>query len=107
MPVSVIRSSSPFGLMAPTFSPERSPTLFRTACILTLCIAASLAAITVAQDSTTEKTEKKSTVPGLTTVQERVSYGIGLNIGRQFKRQNLDIDPSVLVQGIVDVLNDR
>jgi len=81
--------------------------LFRTACILTLCIAASLAAITVAQDSTTEKTEKKSTVPGLTTVQERVSYGIGLNIGRQFKRQNLDIDPSVLVQGIVDVLNDR
>ena len=32
-----------------------------------------------------------------TTDKQKVSYGIGLNIGRQMKADNLDVDPAVTV----------
>lgn len=38
------------------------------------------------------------------TLEERVSYGIGLNIGRDFKDKGFEVKPDLLAQGIRDVL---
>lgn len=40
----------------------------------------------------------------LKTTQQKASYGIGLNIGRQMASQNMQIDPQALVAGISDIL---
>ena len=45
--------------------------------------------------------------PELKTNKEKVSYAIGMNIGRQFKAQGMDIDPKVLAVGIAAILNDQ
>ena len=39
-----------------------------------------------------------------TTQKEKLSYAIGMNMGRQFKSQAIDVDPAMLVQGLRDVL---
>jgi FKBP-type peptidyl-prolyl cis-trans isomerase len=49
------------------------------------------------QSSTQEKAHIK-------TFKDSVSYGIGMNIGKDFKRQMIDVDPDLLAQGIKDIL---
>jgi FKBP-type peptidyl-prolyl cis-trans isomerase FklB len=39
-----------------------------------------------------------------TTQKEKLSYAIGMNLGRQFKNQSVDIDPAMLAQGVRDAL---
>jgi FKBP-type peptidyl-prolyl cis-trans isomerase FklB len=41
-------------------------------------------------------------VKTLKDTKEKVSYSIGLNIGRNLKQQNAEVDPRVLAQGIKD-----
>lgn len=41
----------------------------------------------------------------LKTEKERISYSIGMDIGNNFKKQSLDIDPDVLSRGIRDALS--
>ncbi|MEW6001616.1 MAG: FKBP-type peptidyl-prolyl cis-trans isomerase [Nitrospirota bacterium] len=36
---------------------------------------------------------------------DKVSYSIGINLGNNFKRQSIDINPDALVQGIKDTLS--
>jgi FKBP-type peptidyl-prolyl cis-trans isomerase FklB len=48
--------------------------------------------------------DKKKAPPKPKTAQERASYGIGLNIGKNLKQQGLDVDPLLLVRGIRDAL---
>lgn len=36
---------------------------------------------------------------------DKVSYSIGMAMGRDFKRQSIDIDPDILAKGIKDVLS--
>lgn len=43
----------------------------------------------------------------LETQKDKVSYGIGLDIGTSFKRQSLDLDPKALGAGIADALLGR
>ena len=38
----------------------------------------------------------------LKTEKEKVSYAIGMNIGANFKRQGIDVDPALFMQGIKD-----
>jgi FKBP-type peptidyl-prolyl cis-trans isomerase FklB len=38
------------------------------------------------------------------TVIEKVSYGIGLNIGKNFKKDGIDVDLDLLVKGVKDAL---
>lgn len=38
------------------------------------------------------------------TLEERVSYGIGMNIGRDFKNQEINVVPDLLARGVKDVL---
>ena len=40
------------------------------------------------------------------TLKEKVSYGIGLSIGKNLKRQAVDVDVSRLIQGLKDALSD-
>jgi len=41
----------------------------------------------------------------LVTPREKVSYGIGLDIGRNFVRQSIDIDADILARGIKDAMS--
>jgi FKBP-type peptidyl-prolyl cis-trans isomerase FklB len=50
------------------------------------------------QGNTQEKVQVK-------TQKDSVSYGIGMNIANNFKRQSVDIDPAVFSQAIKDVLS--
>ncbi|MFQ5598312.1 MAG: FKBP-type peptidyl-prolyl cis-trans isomerase [Nitrospiria bacterium] len=43
----------------------------------------------------------------LETQKDKVSYGIGLDIGTSFLRQGLDLDPKVLAAGIADAMTKR
>lgn len=63
-----------------------------------LCSAAIvLSAISVsAQDETPAKEE----APKLETTKDKASYAIGFNIGRDLKRQGLDLDPKIIAEGI-------
>src|SRR4051812_40690841 len=41
---------------------------------------------------------------GLTDLKSKVSYSIGLGIGKQMKKGAVDIDPDVLARGLKDAL---
>jgi len=43
--------------------------------------------------------------PALKSLKEKVSYCIGLNIGKSMKQDSVDLDPDVLVRGIRDALS--
>jgi FKBP-type peptidyl-prolyl cis-trans isomerase len=42
----------------------------------------------------------------LTTQKEKASYGIGVNVGKRFKNDSLELDMDAFVRGIKDVLTD-
>jgi FKBP-type peptidyl-prolyl cis-trans isomerase FklB len=62
-----------------------------------LAVAAILAFLVPASGCTAE--EKK---PELNTMKDKLSYGIGLNLGNDFKAQQIDVDPDLLARGIRD-----
>ncbi|NOX56229.1 MAG: FKBP-type peptidyl-prolyl cis-trans isomerase [Planctomycetes bacterium] len=43
----------------------------------------------------------------LTTPKQKVSYGIGLSLGRSLQRDGLDIDPNLILRGIQDAMAGR
>jgi FKBP-type peptidyl-prolyl cis-trans isomerase FklB len=47
----------------------------------------------------------KDQKPVIETQQQKVSYSIGLDIGRNFKQGKIDVDVAALAQGIKDVLS--
>jgi FKBP-type peptidyl-prolyl cis-trans isomerase FklB len=67
-------------------------------------VGAVLAILLLAVGCTAE--EKKTEVKKieLTSEKDKVSYGIGMSIGRDFSRQELDIDADILAQGVKDML---
>jgi FKBP-type peptidyl-prolyl cis-trans isomerase FklB len=50
--------------------------------------------------------KEASTPPALATDKGKISYCIGLDIGRNFKSQDMDIDPAIVGRGIQDALSD-
>ena len=64
--------------------------LFRFVAILSLGL---LAVPVQAADTTVLKTQK-----------DKVSYSIGLDIGKNFKKQSMDIDPDLLARGLKDAM---
>lgn len=64
-----------------------------------VALAASAAVLFLASGCTAQ--EKKLE---LTTLKDKVSYGIGLNIGKDFKEQEIDVDVNLLARGIKDSL---
>ena len=43
----------------------------------------------------------------LDTSKNRISYTIGVNIGQDFKSQNMDVDPDLLLMGLKDTLSGK
>ncbi|HID23260.1 MAG TPA: hypothetical protein EYP14_12775, partial [Planctomycetaceae bacterium] len=43
----------------------------------------------------------------LTTAKQKVSYGIGLSLGRSLQRDGLDVDPNLILRGIQDAMAGR
>jgi len=39
------------------------------------------------------------------TPKEKVSYGIGVEVGRNFKRQGIEVDPDLVVKGLKDAIS--
>ncbi|OHB28748.1 MAG: hypothetical protein A2X84_06590 [Desulfuromonadaceae bacterium GWC2_58_13] len=67
-------------------------------------IGAVLVILLLAVGCTAEEKKAEVKKNELTSVKDKVSYGIGMSIGRDFSRQELDIDPDILAQGIKDML---
>src|SRR3954471_12379458 len=100
-----------------------------------LLLSLTLASVAVAQTSTTTKpatsaakkpaaatssatkkpgtstaAKKPATTAPVTTLKdtkEKFSYALGLSLGTNLHRQDVDIDPSVVAQGLKDALNDN
>ena len=66
--------------------------------LLTLLTVVSSCSMCVAQDT------EKPAAPALESPIDKVSYGIGMNIGRQFKSQGLDLNVKNVALGIAAVL---
>lgn len=64
-----------------------------------VALAASAAVLLMASGCTAQ--EKKLE---LNSLKDKVSYGIGLNIGKDFKEQEIDVDVNLLSRGIKDSL---
>ena len=47
---------------------------------------------------------KKQPVAPLTTLKDRFSYALGLDLGTNLHRQSVDVDPNILAQGIKDAV---
>lgn len=73
-------------------------------------VAASLLMVQFAagQDSTAGAAAgAPATGPAPSTLTERISYGLGVNMGQQIKQEKLDLDPQWLAAGLNDVLKDQ
>ena len=69
-----------------------------------VCLLGLLINVTVAQDKTANqkdpaKTQVKKADPAFKTVKDKVSYGLGLNIGNSLIRDGLDLNLDLLVKG--------
>jgi FKBP-type peptidyl-prolyl cis-trans isomerase len=62
---------------------------------------ANKSATTKSGQTSTTKTPASRT---LETPKDKLSYSIGMNIGKSLKRDNVDVDPDLLLRGVKDVL---
>lgn len=67
-------------------------------------VGAVLAVLLVAAGCTAGEKSGESKKVELTSVKDKVSYGIGMSMGRDFSNQKIEIDPAILAQGIKDTL---
>ena len=74
---------------------------------LTLAVISLLSWTLVAQDDADKADVKLAPPPKLETVEQKVGYSIGRNIGGSLKQQGMDVDVEALARGIADVLEGR
>src|SRR4029077_16297579 len=55
--------------------------------------------------STAGQTPAPSLAPGFKTQKEKVSYAIGVEMGKGVKVQGIDVDPTIVMQGLKDGLS--
>lgn len=77
---------------------------------LPLAIALVFAALCIpcaalAQQADSKPAPKAAPAGPLKNQKDKVSYSIGMDIGRNFKKQGIDVDPQVLARGLRDVLS--
>jgi FKBP-type peptidyl-prolyl cis-trans isomerase FklB len=51
-----------------------------------------------------QETVPKKAAPEMKTTREQASYAIGLNIGRNFKKEGLELNSDALVKGLLDAM---
>src|SRR6516225_8814222 len=71
--------------------------------------AAAQATAATAKKPGTSKSGQTSASPAqaaltLNTTKDKLSYSIGMNIGKSLKKDSVDVDPAILLRGIKDVL---
>ena len=68
-----------------------------------------LAGAVVAQDQAADSNTAEPIVADieLTTLMDKASYGIGLNIGRQFHQQGVAINIELVTRGLADAMAER
>ena len=54
------------------------------------------------KSSTTHTATTSTSAPTLTTDKEKLSYALGMNIGRGLHRDGIDIDPNIFLRGMKD-----
>ena len=64
---------------------------------------------TSSQSSAAESGQKSSAsatpdIPGLPTKKDQISYAIGMNIGKGLHRDNIDVDPNMILSGLKDAM---
>src|SRR6266850_753088 len=64
-------------------------------------VAVLVVVLVACQGNTQEKAQEKLLVK---SQKDSVSYCIGMDIAKNFKRQSIDVDPGILAQAIKDVL---
>jgi len=69
-----------------------------------LAISSTLCLLLVAGGCTAQ--EQKSRATELKTLTERVSYGIGVSMGGDFKVQQIQVNPDLIAQGVSDAMGD-
>jgi FKBP-type peptidyl-prolyl cis-trans isomerase FklB len=47
---------------------------------------------------------KSPSAAGLKTDKDKLSYAIGLNVGRSLQKDSVDVDPTIVIQGLKDAL---
>jgi FKBP-type peptidyl-prolyl cis-trans isomerase FklB len=67
--------------------------------------AAKPAAAPAAQQTAAPTTVALPAIPGFTTDKEKISYAIGVDLGANFKAQNIDINPATLQRGLNDMIS--
>ena len=75
-----------------------------------VCLLGLLVNVSIAQDKTAKKKDPakkqtKKTDPAFKTVTDKVSYGLGLNIGNSFNRDGLELNLDLIIKGLSDALN--
>jgi FKBP-type peptidyl-prolyl cis-trans isomerase FklB len=90
-----------------TTSPDASTTITsdNTQTIKTLTTASNNGSAILPTTNTAQTTSSINTA--LTNDTDKVSYSMGYDIGRTFKKQDLSINPKVIAQGIQDGLSDN
>jgi FKBP-type peptidyl-prolyl cis-trans isomerase len=67
--------------------------------------AAPKKATTAAKKTTSTTTNKTAATPApLTTDKDKLSYVLGMDLGRRLKAASIDVDPKVLARGVSDML---
>jgi FKBP-type peptidyl-prolyl cis-trans isomerase FklB len=51
--------------------------------------------------------EQSQSNPAFKTEKDKVSYAIGMNVGKNLQRQSIDVDPAILMKGLQDTLSGK
>jgi len=57
-----------------------------------------------AQTASANSGQTSSSNPAFKTEKEKVSYAIGMNVGKNLQRSDIDVDPAIVAKGIQDTL---
>ncbi len=55
--------------------------------------------------ATSGPAQTPATAPGFTTQKEKLSYAIGMEMGKGVKAQGIDVDPAILLRGLKDAMS--
>jgi len=70
-----------------------------------LCLFSAVLLLSTITVSAQEEAPAKEEAPKLETTLDKASYAIGYNIGKDLKRQGLELDPKTIAQGIAAALS--
>lgn len=90
---------------------ERNVMKLQPLAVISLVMILAAGYMAVGQDAAPpndgEAPDAASDAPEFTSLKQRVSYAIGLQIGAQFRQEHMTIDPQMLARGVSDIQEGR